>query len=353
MPGILNMSNFTFCGEVIRAVNELLFEETIRSPQLDAIHQIWTGVVADKEVGFIGKGGIIGVPTTGCDPEPQNWGITTRKVKWSPKTWEFLLAACWTDLENAASVYSLKTGKDIPDFVDSDYMAIVVEVLGGSLLDMMWRWIWFADTAAKNVADSGLITDGLDLKHFTLIDGLWKQVYAQIGGAGAAQHTATITENAGATYAAQALDPDNVIGYLQRVVMGAPLVLRRQADKELLVTQSVYDAYQVALEGKGSTELYRNLVDGQTQLMYNGIPLHPLPVWDEMIAEYENTGTKLHDPHRILFTTKSTLAVGVDSEDSYQDFNVWYDRDSRKVKMEGFGRVDAKLANPAMFSVGL
>nr|DAS26548.1 MAG TPA: major capsid protein [Caudoviricetes sp.] len=353
MAGILNMQNFTFCGEVIRAVNELLFDETIKSPEIGSIHQVWTGVVTDKEVGYIGKGGIIGVPTTGCDPEPQAWGISTRKVKWVPKMWEFLIAACWTDLENAASVYSLKTGKDIPDFTDSDYMAIVVEVLGDSLLDMMWRWIWFNDTAAKNVSDSGVITNGLDLKHFTLIDGLWKQIYAEIGGDGAAQHTATITENAGASYEAQTLNPENVIGYLQKVVMGAPLLLRRQRDKELLVTQSVYDAYQIALEGLGLSETYRNLVDGQATLSYNGIPLHPLPVWDEMIAEYENTGVKLHDPHRILFTTKGTLAVGVDSENSYQDFNTWYDRDSRKVKMEGFGRIDAKLANPAMFSLGI
>lgn len=347
------MNKFTFCGEVIRAVNELLFDDTIKSPELDYIHQVWTGVVTDKEVGYIGKGGIIGVPTTGCDPQPQNWGINTRKVKWTPQMWEFLVAACWTELENAASVYSLKTGKDIPDFEDSDYMAIVVEALSGSLRDMMWRFIWFGDKGAKNVADSGLITDGVDPKHFTLIDGLWKQLYAEIGGSGAARHTATITENAGATYAAQALDPKRVIGYMQRVVMGAPLLLRRQADRQLLVTQSVYDAYQIALEGLGITETYRNLVDGQAELTYNGIPLKPLPVWDEMIAEYENTGTKLHDPHRILFTTKSVLSVGIDSDNSYQEFNTWHDRDTRKVKMEGFGRVDAKLANPEMFSLGI
>lgn len=347
------MSKFTFCGEVIRSVNELIFEETMKSPELDSIHQVWTGVVTDKEVGFIGKGGMVGIPTTGCTPEPQPWEIGSRKVKWSPKTWEFLIAACWTDLENTAAVYSLRTGKDIPDFTDTDYMIIVMEVLGGALLDMMWRLIWFADTAAKNVSDSGLITDGVDTKYFTLIDGLWKQIYAQIGGAGAAQHTATITENAGTTYAAQALDPKNVIGYLQKVVMGAPLRLRRQRDVQLLVTQSVYDAYQMALEGLGISETYRNLVSGQEMLAYNGIPLKPLPIWDGMIAEYENTGTKLHDPHRILFTTKSTLAVGIDSEDSYQDFSTWYDRDSRAVKMEGFGRLDAKLANPDMFSLGI
>ena len=352
MAGILQMSDFTFCGEVIRALNELIFDATIKSPALDSVHQIWTGAVTDKEVGFIGKGGILGVPSNGCTPNPQTWNINTRKVKWTPKRWEFLLAACWTDLENTAAVYSLKTGKDVSDFSDSDYMAIVIQVLGDSLLDMMWRFTWFADTDAKNVTDSGLITDGVDTDHFTLIDGLWKQIYAQIGGTGASQRTATITENAATTYAAQALNPENVIGYLQKVVMNAPLTLRRQTDKELLVTQSVYDAYQIALEGKGLSELYRNMVDGQPSLMYNGIPVQPLPVWDEMIAEYENTGTKLHDPHRILFTTKSTLAIGVDSEDSYQDFNVWYDRDSRKVKMEGFGNLDAKLANPEMFSIG-
>ena len=353
MAKLFKMENFTFDGDLIRSVNELVYDEVLKSPELNAIHQIWPGIVTNGEVGFIGKGGIIGVPTTGCMPNAQPWSINTRKMVWDPKTWEFLITSCWTDLENAASVYSLRTGKDIPDFTETDYMAIVVTVLADSLRDMMWRFIWFADTAAKNVASSGLITNGVDTKYFTLIDGFWKHIYALIGGDGETQRTAVISENAEATYAEQALDPKNVIGYLQNVVMKAPILLRNQSDRQLLVTQSVYDAYQIALEGIIISETYRNLVDGQGRLTYNGIPLIPLPIWDEMIAEYENTGAKLHDPHRILFTTKSVLAVGVDSDNSYEDFNVWYDRDSRQVKMEGFGKLDAKLANSALLSVGI
>lgn len=356
---LLDMSKFEFCGSVVRAVNELLFEETMKAPELDSIHQIWRGIVTDGEVGYIGKGGILGVATTGCTPQAQDWSIGSRALKWAPKTWEFLVAACWTDLENTAAVYSLKTGKDIPDFTDTDYMAIVVEVLGESVREMMWRFAWFADTKAANVTPAteggspGLITDGVATKYFTLIDGFWKQIYTQIGGAGSAQRAATITENAGTTYAGQALNPQNVIGYLQKVVMSAPLHLRNNKERELLVTQSVYDAYTLALQGLGLSEMYRNLVDGQLELMYVGIPVKAMPIWDEMIAAYENTGTKLNNPHRILFTTKGTLALGVDSEDSYKDFDVWYDKDSRKVKMQGFGKVDAKLADPTMFTLGI
>ena len=55
------------------------------------------------------------------------------------------------------------------------------------------------------------------------------------------QRGATITENAGASYAAQQLTPDKAKEYIQSVVFSAPLLLRQQSDKFILVTQSVYD----------------------------------------------------------------------------------------------------------------
>lgn len=352
----LDLQKFTFAGDLLRSVRELIFEESFsRNPDLNAIHEIWRGIVTDGEVGFIGEGSILGVPTTYCDPKEQEWQVATRKMLWDPQTWEFLIGMCWKDLEGTAAVYSLRHGKDLPDFTDTDYMAIISEALSKSLSNMIWRFIWFGDTAAANVGGTpaGVITAGIDPKYFQLIDGFWKQIMAQIGTSGNTQRKAVISENTGTTYAAQTLNPDNVIGYLQSVVLGAPLALRGSSEHELLVTQSVYDAYAAALMGKELNATYQNLVNGQQTLSFNGVPLTPLPVWDKMIAEYENTGAKLNNPHRILFTTKSTLAVGVDSEDSYQDFNIFFDPKSRKVYAQGFGKLDAKLSNPEMFTVGI
>jgi hypothetical protein len=41
----------------------------------------------------------------------------------------------------------------------------------------------------------------------------------------------------------------------------------------------------------------------------------------------------------------------VDDESSFGNIDIWYDKDSRKVKMEGMGVADAKLINPALFII--
>jgi hypothetical protein len=78
-----------------------------------------------------------------------------------------------------------------------------------------------------------------------------------------------------------------------------------------------------------------------------------MPVWDEMISAFEDTGTKLNNPHRALYIRKENLAVGVDGEDSFEKMNVWYNKDERTVKTELMGKADAKLLNPAQFQLAV
>ena len=163
------MDKFTFCGRVIQAISEMIMEDTIQGPDINSIHTVFPDIVTNTEVGYIGEGGMVGVVNTGCNPTPQPWNINTRKLKWEPGVWEILLSQCYTDLQQSATIYSLRTGVDIPDFTDTDYMNIVIEVLERSIMDFWYRLFWFNDKDAKNVTDNGIITDSLDLKFFTII----------------------------------------------------------------------------------------------------------------------------------------------------------------------------------------
>lgn len=353
MAAVLDMTKFTFVGKVIEAVSEMIFDDTLIGANFNDVHTIFPNIVTQTEIGFIGKGGNVGVANQGCNPTPQPWNINTRKLVWEPKTWEILLALCWTDLETSAAIYSLHTGIDIPDFEDTDYMNIVRTVLEKAMIDFWWRLTWFNDTEAEHVTDDGIVTDGVDLDFLTIIDGLWKQIWAQVG-VNAAQRAATITENAGATYAAQKLDKANIQGYLESVVFGADLILRQQPDQFILVTQSVYDAYKQSLMDDSSLESARGaLINGIESLSYNGIPLVAIPQWDMMIREFEDTGVKLNNPHRILYTTRSVLGVGVDNATSFDSLRIWPNFDTREVKIEAMGRSDAKLTNPELFTLGI
>ena len=163
----------------------------------------------------------------------------------------------------------------------------------------------------------------------------------------------TVTENAGATYAAQALTPDNAAKYLQQLKYNAPMTLRSKEDAFVALTQSFYDAWEMYLQGKTLESTYTNLVDGRKVLKAYGMTLIPMPIWDEMIGLYENTGTKLNNPHRALFVQKEVLAVGVDGTDSFEKMNVWYNKDTREVKTELMGKTDARVLNPNQFQLAI
>jgi hypothetical protein len=351
MAAILNMENFTFEGETIRAINEMIYDEIVNAPEIELIHTVFPNIVTDKEIGFIGEGGLVGVANQGCNPEPQDWNIASRLLKWEPADWEILIEACWKELKSTAAVFSLKTGTAIADFSTTDYMNIVVEVLSRAMKKFVMRLVWFNDKDAENVTGGGIITDGVPVKYMNIIDGLWKQIMAQT--AANTKQRIAIAENTGTTYATQTLDPSNAQEYLKKLVFEAPITLRQQSGAIIPCTQSFYDAYAKSLQGVTLESMYANLIDGVKTLTCNGIPLIPVPVWDEMINAFENTGTKLNNPHRAIYTTKEILGIGVDGESSFADVDIWYNKDARTVKMEGMGVADAKLINPALFEVAI
>ncbi|OJV40833.1 MAG: hypothetical protein BGO29_14795 [Bacteroidales bacterium 36-12] len=425
MASILDFSKFSFSVEEIRAVKELIFDEVIESPELSLFATVYPGIVYDKEVGFVGEGGLVGVAGQGCDPEPQDYNIGTRVVRWEPKNWEILIHQCAKDLEDTAGLYSLKTGIAINDFTASDYMAIIVEVLSKNVKEFVIRLVWFNDVDADNtiieklptaavteqtagqaiagtvyagvtsetvdavkcalangtvvylndtaavgnaqvdtiyyskdtvnkttVYSGGDITPGAAVKYFNIINGFFKQMEIQITG-NAEQHVA-IAENAGATYVAQRLTPANVRDvYLPGLIYDANMILRGMDNGVILCTQSFYDGYSKSLKGISLSELYVNLTEGIKVLTYDGIPLVPMKIWDKIIKTYYNNGARLLNPHRAVYVTKDILAVGVDSESSFGDLDIWYNKDSRKVKMESMGKADAKLLNPELFQIAI
>ncbi len=427
MAAILDFSKFSFSAEEIRAVKELIFDEVIESPELSLFATVYPGIVYDKEVGFVGEGGLVGVAGQGCDPVPQDYNIGSRKIKWEPKKWEILIHQCADDLEDTAALYSMKTGTAFNDFTSSDYMAIVVEVLSNNVKEFIIRLVWFNDTDAENavveqlptaaateqttgqaivgtvyagvsaetsgavkcaledgtvvylaaaaatgnavaetvyyskdtvntttVISGGDITPGVAVKYFNIINGFFKQMEVQVTEN--SKRLVEIAENAGATYEEQELEPDAAQGYLKKVIYNADLRLRRNQNTIILCTQTVYDAYEQSLElqdGKVLESMYVNLVDGMTGLKIKGRVLVAMPIWDKIIEAYYNNGIRLINPHRVVYTTKEVLAVGVDSESSFGDMDIWYNKDERKVKMESMGKADAKLLNPQLFQIAI
>ena len=425
-----DLANFTFSAEQIRDINELVYEGIEKLPELSAIHQFYRGIIYDKEVGFITGGGLVGKKGQGCDPQTQDWRVSTRKVLWQPKEWEIFLDECAEDLKNTMVLYAMNQGTRVDDLTDTDYMAIVVEVLIGAVYKFMYRLIWMSDTDAEEVdyndyplaaateqtvgsalegtvytavpkttdgavkcalangtiiylngtaasgnaeADTtyyskdtdnpvtvnegGYITEDVDPEYFDIIDGLFKQLRGLV----AEDNTrgVTITANSKTSKADQMgeMTPDSAYSLLSTMWYKAPIKLRQmKADTNVenrpkfLVTQSIADAYEQYLIGKGIDRTYVNLVEGVQVLSFLGVPVVPMAIWDEMIQAYNDLGDTYFKPHRALLTTKSVLAVGTpNGEREFGEFDIWYDKTSRKNYILLKDKLDAKIANPDHF----
>lgn len=414
MSTLLDFSKFTFSAEQIRDINELVFENILEAPELSFIHTLYPNIVYDKEVGFIGEGGLVGVADQGCSPTPQAWKINTRKVLWQPKAWEVFISECYKDLETTAAVYALNKHTRVIDLTDTDYFAIVVEVLTKAVKKAIYRIVWFNDTDADNtdteelpkaalteqeagsaivgtvyekvaattagavkcateagvvvyldgdaatgnaasgkeyyskdtanpvtILVGGIITENVDTDYFDIIDGLFKQLEAQVTGA----NLISIASNAKTTKSEQYSDltPEKAYAILSDMYYALPVVARNGADLRFLVTQSIADKYQQYLVGKGIESTYKNLVDGVPALKFNGIDVIAMPIWDEMIQSFNDLGDTYYKPHRAVLAEKANLAIGFGGEKEFGEMELWYDKNTRKSNILLIDKIDAKL----------
>ena len=355
---IIDLSKFTFTAEQIRDIRDLVFDEVLKAPELNELHEMFSGIVYDKEIGFITGGGLVGKAAQGCNPEAQDFKIGTRKVVWQPKTWEVIIDECATDLDNTCAVYCKNLGVRENDLTDTDYMAIVVQVLSEAIKKMLYRIIWLSDTDATNVSDEdtpGLITDGVDVEYFNLIDGLFKQL--QTAATAHPELLVTISANSQTTKATQMSGMTAEVAYqlLNDMYYKAPVVMRASGKMRFLVTQTIADAYQQYLTGKNIESTYKNLVDGVRSLKFLGVDVIPMPVWDEQIQAYFDQGSTkgYYKPHRAVLIEKANTAVGTPSDGVLEEVDVFYDKKSRINRMEASDKIDAKLLNDTRFVLGI
>ena len=348
----IDLSNFNFNGYQVQSVKELVWELLASVEGALSFVTTFDNIKVNTEVGFIGEGGLVGLASTGCEPTAQDYQIGTRKVTWQPKDWEILLELCYTDLTSTIAAFDLKNGLEKPDITRSDYLALMAEALHRSIEKFLWRFFWFNDTAAATVTNGGVITNGTNVGYFNLIDGFWKQIFTQVTAH--PEQKVSIAANAELTKALQEsqLTPSSVSALLYEMTYKAPIILRQQTDKAIYVTQSVYDAYKKSLSDVSVAALesrQENFINGMPALKCNGWDVVAMPMWDEIIRAYEDNGTTYNKPHRALAVTKKILGAGFDKVGDFEKLDIWYNKDTRKVKVEAMGNGDAKLLDPKLF----
>ena len=353
MASLINNGTFTFNPEELKDLSQVIHKLTWGDKTLNELHDIETGIQYNKQIVFAGNLGLMGKAVTGCTPNAVT-GITLTEKFWTPIREDFRLQQCSADV-NAQDKLINQMAKMNPDFyniiegsqsnVGQFLIAKVIEQLPIELL----RKVWFNDVDADTVTNGGVLTNGTDKTYFNTFDGFFKQIF---GDANVPVHT--IAKNAGVSYAAQELASGEGLSALRAVYKNADKRLIKSGMAKFYVTSSIFDQYVDDLEsiqnsGAGNTMITE---DGQLTVRFKGIEVVEVNLWDRIIEAYEDNGTTLNLPHRIVLSTPMNLKVGTLAESDFGEIDAFYDRTTKQNYMDGIYSIDAKLMESYLTSVG-
>ena len=119
-------------------------------------------------LGYLGEGNMVGKAGSGCDPEYEEYGVANSQKRWDLGDWQIPLKICYEALQGTIAEYTLKQGTEIGDLTTTEFMTYIIRpALERQMKLMIWRFGWFGDKQAKNIADGGTLTDGVKKEFFT------------------------------------------------------------------------------------------------------------------------------------------------------------------------------------------
>ena len=353
----MDFKNFTVDNGAIRDLRELMFMTAFADPDLEAILTTKTGVYNGKKLGFINDLGDVGLDRNGCNPEYSNINITGVEKEWNLGTWEIAKHICYTELENTIAEHCLEGGTEIDDLGPTVYMnEILIPLLQKAMKEMFWRIAWFGDKDAKNIADSGVLTAGVNPKLFTMCDGLWKHLQAIIA-ANPGQHT-VIEANSATSYAEQKnglRTSGTAIKIVDDMLSDADSRIFDDPNAAIFMTSSLFKALRNDLVDKYGkyTMPVEQLAAGINLAQYDGHKIIALDIWDRMIKKYEDTGTKLNCPHRAVITTPSNLFVGTNDKKMVSTLRVNFNEETEYNNILAKSKIGTLVGEDALVQVAI
>ena len=353
MASLINNSTFTFSPEELKDLSQVVNELTWGDKTLNELHDVEEGIKYNEQIVFAGNLGLMGKAVTGCTPNSVG-GISLTEKFWTPVREDFRLQQCSTDV-NAQDKLVNQMAKMNPDFyniiegsqssVGNFLVAKIIEQLPEELL----RKVWFNDVDAETVTDGGVLTNGTDIGYFNTFDGFFKQIFAEVTAS-----KYVITKNSGASYALQTLASGDGLAAMAGVYKKADKRLIKSGQAKFYVTSSIFDQYVSDLEtiqntGAGNTSINEN---GQMVVRYRGIEVIEMNIWDRVIEAYQDNGTTLNLPHRIVLSTPMNLKVGTLSAGDFGEVDAFYDRVTKQNYMDGIYSIDAKHMESYLTAVG-
>ncbi len=355
LAGMFNFTGVGFNGDEVKSIGDVVMEKTFGHPAMREFHTVIEGVKAKKQVVYAGLLSKITKADTGCGAGATSKEIVMTQKLWDPSAVKVWLQLCASDLEASLGVYATANGTKARDIINNsdELVAFLTSRITSAMLEDAYRIAWFNDKTHTNVgAGSGTeeIKVGVSTTDYVMINGFWKQIFAIV--AADANRRVTITENAGANFAAQDnLSSTAARDYYKNLLTKADYRLQGAPDKIIISTMSLLNNYADYLESVGVEASFRRLESGFTTLQRRGVTIIGWDFWDRTIrADFQN-GTKYFNPHRAVLTTPGNLQLGLDEAMGIEDLEMWYSQDTELNNFRGRYKVDAKIAEDYMVQV--
>lgn len=330
---MIDFSNLTISNNAFKSLSQITFAQVFKHRDFTKYLTFKKGIEFNQHVGLINPIDTMGKPKTGnCNPVFDNVNITASEKKWDLQPYEVSLQLCMEDLDNYFTIYinekNMEAYKKMSQ--ESKNNELLMKVIMPALVDaterMMWRMCWFNDTTAKKADAGGVITPSIaDIAYMQTNEGLFKRIFT-IMTANPTQRV-TIAANAELTYAeqkAKMYETGAAIQVMDDIVLNAYNIKGKGV---IMMTDSFYQALKVDIrnQGKGSDLQFISFEGGVTLARYDAVNVIVLPEWDVNIAKYEDSGTNLNLPYRVLYTPVANLQAGTNSTSGFNKFVLVYD----------------------------
>lgn len=302
-------------------------------------------VKSGDPVAILGDYDDVGHSGAACNPEYTTGKIANSLKRWDLGDWSVAKKECYSAVLGTFAEFALHAGTRVGDLTDTEIGTVYADKLMAAIQRMIWRIGWFGDKAAKTHAEGGVLTAGTDNTMFDICDGLFKRIFTQC--AAKAEQLTAIAANAETTYAAQksAILAEGVAtGILESVAMDADSRITADPNAVVLATKAFTDALHHDIKEKYHINLpWQTIFDGFDVTEFDGIKIARVSVWDRIIKAYENTGTALNKPFRLVYTNPRNLMVGTNADSLLSDLDIWFEKKERMNYWYAAGKADTQL----------
>ena len=345
------LENLTLSERDIQDLRELVALTVLKDEEFSKYVNIKTGIRHGDQLGFIGEMSALGKSGAGCNPEYGKLSIENSEKRWSLGDWEIAKEICYKDLEGTIAELAFKTGTDIADLTGTQFASQILEpALDVAVRKMIWRLGWFGDKNAKHIGDGGVITAGVDLDLMNIEDGLFKRIFEQVAANGAQRtEIAANGQNTAAAQKSAMFAKGTATGIVDTVLADADARISENGGI-LMMTRAMANALAADIKKTYNTQLkWETVFSGFDVTEYDGVQVARIGVWDEMIRAYENNGTKLNLPYRIVYGNPQNFLVGTGGTAIFDKFDIWFERKARTNNIYATGKIGTLIGEENLF----